>query len=85
MKTSEIQLSKSQNKVEEYITLATELNNDTQETAETISDELLVRIAAESARAFRALKNADCEYTIYVNCLEVEAWNNRVAERLESL
>ena len=85
MKTSEIQLSKSQNKVDQYITLATELNNDTQETAETISDELLVRIAEESATAFRNLKNADCEYSIYTYCMEVEAWHNRVVERLENL
>ena len=85
MKTQEIENSKSTTKFNEYVALATELHAETQENADAISDELLVRIANESASAFAKCKNADCEYTAYVNCLEVEAWHNRMTERMENL
>ena len=85
MKTEEIESSKSTTKFNDYVILATELHAETQENADVISDELLIRIADESASAFAKCKNADCEYTAYVNCLEVEAWHNRSLERMENL
>ena len=85
MKTQEIQNSQSTTKFNEYVELATILHAEIQENADVISDELLVRIASESASAFAKCKNADCEYTAYVNCLEVEAWHNRSRERRENL
>ena len=84
-KTTKIYESKSSTKFNEYVQLARELHTDSQETADSISDELMVRCAIESEQALRRAINADCEYTAYVNCLEVEAWNNRIAERLENL
>ena len=85
MKTEEIESSKSTTKFNDYVILATELHAETQENADVISDELLVRIADASASAFAKCKNADCEYTAYVNCLEVEVWHNRSLERMENL
>ena len=85
MKTAEIQNSQSSTKFNEYVELAALLHTETQESADVISDELLVRIADASASAFAKCKNADCEYTAYVNCLEVEAWHNRSLERIENL
>jgi len=85
MKTLDIYNSKSANKMQEYINIAKELHNDTKETAETISDELMMRCLAESSIALNNAKNADCEYTAYVNCNLVEVWNNRINEILETL
>lgn len=85
MKTAEIQNSKSTTKLNDYVQLATQLHAETQENADVISDELLVRIASESTAAFSKCKNADCEYSAYANCLEVEAWHNRSLERMENI
>ena len=85
MKTLAIYNSDSKAKMQEYINLAKELHADSQETADTTSNELLVRCADESASCLRKAINADCEYTAYVNCNAVEIWNNKVNELLENL
>ena len=85
MKTVKIQTSQSATKFNDYVELATLLHAETQESADVISDELLGRVANQSASAFAKCKNADCEYTAYANCLEVEAWHNRMLERIETL
>lgn len=85
MKTLDIYNSKSANKMQEYQQLASELHADTKETAETISDELMMRCLDESTIALNNAKNADCEYTAYVNCNLVEVWNNMVNEILQTL
>ena len=84
-KTRVIYESKSSNKMGEYQQLASELHKESQEIADTISDEMMVRCSAKSESSLKNCLSADCEYAAYAYCLEVEAWGKSINDRLENL
>ena len=83
MKTEAIYKSKSNSKLQEYKELATELHKDTAETASMIGLSSIEECAEISRGFYDKVMSADCEYTAYVNCLSVEAWNKVANDELE--
>ena len=80
MKTETIRTSESKNKTSEYLKLATHYKNDAIETANETGNVFVSKIADEIYALFFKVKNADCEYTAYVNCNAIEIWHSKIEE-----
>lgn len=78
--TELIRTSTETNKTTNYIALAKKLLNDASETADETGNNFVSDIVKEMNPLFNACKNADCEYTAYVNCNALEVWHSKIEE-----
>ena len=79
--TEEIRTSKSNNKTAEYVELAKFYMNDSQDTADTTGQHIVVKIAEEIRNYAKKAMSADCEYAAYVNCNAAEVWYLKIEEQ----
>jgi hypothetical protein len=78
--TELIRTSESKSKTANYISLAKKLMICAQETETETGNIFVTDIVTEMMPLLNACKNADCEYTAYVNCNALEIWHSKIDE-----
>ena len=61
--------------------LINSLYEDAKDTAEVTGNIFVTKIVEEMKDCLKKALNADCEYTVYVNCNAIEIWHSKIDEQ----